>query len=210
MAGVLVPAWAVSLAKTSSTQPIPADDARPASNVGPTENNPRAGSGLLIPLMAADTSAHELAAFDAAAEGAAPPDKPLDDIQFVTQASAGAREEIESAQQALSQLKNPELRRVAQMLVSDHGSANERLSRLASAKGWPVSGPRAPTEPPSGTASSDFDAKWTAEMIAGHERAAALYRAEAKGGADQDLRNYASDTLPTIERHLAQLRTLQK
>ena len=43
-------------------------------------------------------------------------------------------------------------------------------------------------------------------MIAGHERSVALYRAQAQGGEDQDLRKYAHDTLPTIEHHLAELR----
>jgi putative membrane protein len=70
--------------------------------------------------------------------------------------------------------------------------------------------PQASAPPPSGTASSDFDAGWTAEMIAGHERSAALYRAQAQNGEDKDLRNYARETLPTIERHLAELRRLQK
>ena len=47
-------------------------------------------------------------------------------------------------------------------------------------------------------------------MIAGHERSVELYSAEAKGGEDKDVRKYASDTLPTIEHHLAELRRLQK
>jgi len=47
-------------------------------------------------------------------------------------------------------------------------------------------------------------------MLAGHERSMALYRAEAKSGEDPDLRQFAHDTLPTIEHHLAALRNLQK
>ncbi len=47
-------------------------------------------------------------------------------------------------------------------------------------------------------------------MIAGHERSVALYRAQATGGDDKDLRKYAKYTLPTIEKHLAELRRLQK
>ena len=47
-------------------------------------------------------------------------------------------------------------------------------------------------------------------MIAGHERSVALYRAQAQGGEDQDLRKYAHDTLPTIEHHLEELRRMQK
>ena len=144
------------------------------------------------------------------ANGATPIGKPIDDMQFVKQAAENGRHEILAAQEALPQLKSPELRRVAEMLVNDHGGANERLSRLAEAKGWPVPGPAAAASPPAGTSSSDFDAKFTADMIAGHERSAALYRAQAAGGEDKDLRKYAKETLPTIEKHLAELRRLQK
>jgi putative membrane protein len=47
-------------------------------------------------------------------------------------------------------------------------------------------------------------------MIAAHERSVAMYREQARSGEDNDLRKYASDTLPTIERHLAELKGLQK
>jgi len=194
----LVPAFALNL---------PDDQAQVSPSV---IENLNAGSGSLVPLMAADTQMHELATIDAPANGGAPVSQPVDDLQFVGQATESARMEIKSAQDALAQLKNPELKQIAQMLVSDHGAANERLSKLAETKGWPVLGPRAAAAPPAGTASSDFDAKWTADMIAGHERSVALYRAEAQSGEDQDLRNYARATLPTIERHLTRLRSLQK
>ena len=136
--------------------------------------------------------------------------KSVDDIAFVRQATENSRKEIKSARDALLQLKNPELNRIAEMLVNDHSGANERLAKIAEAKQWPLPAPQMQPAPPSGTASGDFDAKWTAEMIAGHERSIALYRAEAQGGEDKDLRKYARDTLPTIEHHLAELRRLQK
>ena len=197
-ASALAPVCAGTLATTGPAQQLP--DGRSVST----------GSGSVVPLMLADTQAHELTMVDAPASGGAPAASPIDDLQFVRQATENGRKEINSAQEALPQLHNPELKQVAQMLVSDHGSANERLSRIAETKGWAVPAPQAPGAPPSGTASSDFDAKWTAEMIAGHERSVALYRAQAQGGEDEELRKYARETLPTIEHHLAQLRSLQK
>ena len=41
-------------------------------------------------------------------------------------------------------------------------------------------------------------------------RIAALYSAQAQGGEDPDLRKYARETLSTIQKHLAELRRLQK
>ena len=96
------------------------------------------------------------------------------------------------------------------MLVNDHSGVNQRLSKIAEAKQWPLPAAQVQAAPPSGTANSNFDATWTAEMIAGHERSVELYHAEAQGGEDKDLRKFASDTLPTIEHHLAELRRLQK
>jgi len=212
LAVVAAPVWAVSVPNAGSPQPQDRETA-PAAQYAAADI--RGGSASLVPLMAAELMAIEMeanhaAAVDAGADGGGATGEPVDDISFVRKATESGRKEINSAREALPQLKQPELKRMAEMLVNDHSGANERLSKLAEAKQWPLPAPSTPAAPPSGTASSDFDAKWTAEMIAGHERSVALYRAQAQGGEDQDLRKYASDTLPTIERHLAELRRLQK
>jgi len=204
---VTAPAWAVSVSEVPNVQTPDNDEAPVAQYVAV---NVAAGSGTLVPLMAIEMEAHHAAAVDANAEPGGGASGISDDVAFVRQATENGRKEVKSARDALLQLKEPELKRIAEMLVTDHSGANERLSKIAEAKQWPVPAPQAAAPPPSGTASSDFDAKWTAEMIAGHERSIALYRAQAQNGEDKDLRKYASDTLPTIERHLAELRRLQK
>ena len=208
-AGIIAaPAWAVSLPAAGPAQPLP-DGTVTAASLSPGENL-TAGSASLVPLMAIDTQASHTSTVDAPATGGGEVGKPIDDITFVKKASESGHKEVNSAREALPQLKEPGLKRIAEMLVNDHSGANARLARIAEEKHWPV--PAAPTQgpPPSGTATADFDAKWTAEMIAGHERSIALYRAQAQAGEDPDLRKYARDTLPTIERHLAELRRLQK
>ena len=199
------PLWAVSLSATGPAQPLP--ESAVAQNMTAELT---AGSASLVPLMATDVQARKVTTVDASPQGGATVGKPLDDIQFVKQATENGRKEVHAARDALPQLKQPELKQIAEMLVKDHSGANEKLARLAEAKGWPVPAPSAPAAPPAGTASGNFDAKWTADMIAGHERSIALYRAQAQAGEDKDLRAYAKETLPTIEKHLAQLRSLQK
>jgi len=201
------PAWAVSVPGDVRAQ-------APDSSAAPTNQyiaaNLTSGSASLVPLMVIEMEAQHAAAVDAQAQAGGGSEQPVDDLAFVQKATESARKEISSARDALLQLKQPELIRVAEMLVKDHSGANARLAKLAEAKQWPLPAAPAQAAPPSGTASSDFDAKWTAEMIAGHERSVALYRAQATSGEDKDLRKYASETLPTIERHLAELRRLQK
>jgi len=204
------PAWAASLSTIDNAQSVP-DGAM--SNATFAADSWTAGSGTLVPVMAAEMQANRSYPIDAEtpeAGGAPAVGKPLNDIAFVRVATENGRKEVNSARDALPQLKAPELKRIAEMLVNDHRSANARLAQIAEAKQWPVPAPSVPAAPPSGSANSDFDDRWTAEMIAGHERSIALYRAQASSGEDQDLRNYARDTLPTIEHHLAQLKSLQK
>jgi len=207
--GILAaPAWAVSLPAADPAQP-PADSTIMLESLTPAESV-MAGSASLVPLMAADMQATQAEAVDAPATGGSEVGKPIDDITFVRKATESGYKEVTSAKEALPQLQQPELKRIAEMLVNDHTGANARLAKIAEVKHWPVPPPAPQAAPPSGTATGDFDAKWTAEMIAGHERSVALYRAQAKSGEDQELRKYARDTLPTIERHLAELKRLQK
>jgi putative membrane protein len=214
VAGLVVatPAWAVSLTATSPAQPMPVsvDATAPQPMETWTASPTTGGSASLVPLMAADMQAGHAASIQAPADAAGGAvGKPVDDVAFVRQATESGRKEMAAARDALPQLKNPGLKRIAEMLVSDHGAANAKLSKIAEAKGWPLPAPQAAT-PPAAGASTDFDAKWTADMIAGHEKSVALYRAQAQGGEDKDLRKYAQDTLPVIEHHLAELRSLQK
>ncbi len=208
LAGIAVtaPVWAVSVPENTNVQPQNGETATASSQY--IAANMTAGSASLVPLMAIEMEANHAAAVDAPAEGGG--GKSVDDIAFVRQATESSRKEIQSARDALLQLKNPELIRVAEMLVNDHSGVNQRLSKIAEAKQWPLPAAQVQAAPPSGTANSNFDATWTAEMIAGHERSVELYHAEAQGGEDKDLRKFASDTLPTIEHHLAELRRLQK
>jgi putative membrane protein len=206
---VTAQAWAVSMAAANPVQPMPEESLAAAAPLA--IESWTSGSATLVPLMAADLQSTHVTNVEAPADAAGGVvRKPIDDVAFVKQATESGRKEVAAAREALPQLKNPELKRIAQMLVNDHRDANARLSKIAEAKGWPVPAPQVAAPPPSGTAISDFDARWTAEMISGHERSVALYRAQAQSGEDRELRKYASDTLPTIEHHLSELRSLQK
>ncbi len=208
------PAWAVSLSATGPAQPPPSpslDADNPAAIPVAQVEMFAAGSAALVPLMAADMAANGNSSAEAsAAAGGDTVGKPVDDVSFVVLATQNGRKEMLAARDALPQLKDPSLKKLAEVLANHHDDANARLSKIAEAKGWPVPGPKRHEPPPAGSAHPDFDAKWTAEMIAGHERSVALYRAQAQGGEDKELRQYARDTLPTIEQHLEWLRRLQK
>jgi putative membrane protein len=206
----VLPAFAVALPTTGPAQPLPEHLATTVTMPVLAENI-TAGSASLVPLVASDLPAAQASIVDAGSPtGGGDIGKPVDDIDFVARASESARKEAAAARAALPQLNDPELKRLAQMLASDHENANARLARLAESKVWPLPAPTRQELRPAGTAAPDFDAIWTADMIAAHETAVALYGAQAQGGEDPDLRKYVRDTLPTIQNHLAELRRLQK
>jgi putative membrane protein len=203
------PALAASLVATGPAQPMPELGAVPVAL--PVAEEITAGSAALVPLMAADQPAEEVRAIDASAPaGGGDVGKPIDDISFLARATENARQEMSAARDALPLLQDPELKRVAEALIKEHGDADERMTRIAEAKMWPVPAAQRHDSPPAGAATPDFDALWTEDMISAHERSLALYSAQAQGGEDADLRKYARDTLPTIQHHLAELRRLQK
>jgi putative membrane protein len=207
--GVVAPAAAVSLAATGPAQPRP-DQGMSAVSM-PVAENLTAGSAALVPLVAAEIPATELSAIDTGAHtGGGDIGKPIDDISFLARATESARKEMSAARDALTQLTDPELKRVAEALIKDHTEANTRMARIADEKRWPLPAQPRGLAPPAGTAAADFDAVWTDDTILAHERALALYSAQAQGGEDSDLRQYARETLPTIQNHLAELRRLQK
>jgi putative membrane protein len=203
------PGLAASLAPTGPAQPMPELGAVPVAL--PVAEDLTAGSAALVPLMAADLPAEEAHVIDTSAPaGGGDVGKPIDDISFLARATESARQEMSAARDALPLLLDPELKRVAELLIREYGDADERMTRIAEAKMWPVPAPQRDDTPPAGAATADFDAVWTEDMISAHERSLALYSAQAQGGEDADLRKYARDTLPTIQHHLAELRRLQK
>jgi putative membrane protein len=54
-----------------------------------------------------------------------------------------------------------------------------------------------------------FDHRYISEMIAGHTRAIEVYKAEAADGKNSDLKSYAEDALPVLEKHLDAAKKLE-
>ena len=57
----------------------------------------------------------------------------------------------------------------------------------------------------SASGSGSFDDRFLADQIRMHREAISLYRAQASGGSDPELRQFARDQLPHLEHHLEML-----
>jgi putative membrane protein len=137
------------------------------------------------------------------------------DAAFVREAATASMTEVELGRLALQKATRPEVKSYAQMLVEDHGKANEELQSLASRKQLRVpdqpksyqKAEKARLEKLSGAA---FDDAFVKSMAADHEKAVSLFSKQASSGADADLKDWAQKTLPTLKQHLAKAQELAR
>lgn len=141
------------------------------------------------------------------ADTAPNPSASVRDEQFVMRASAGNRAEILFGHLAERRGQTQNERNFGRMLVHDHSHANMWLSHVADTLMLPMAkrpGPQAEAlyQRLQAAPADQFDAMFNQAMVRGHEQTAQLYRMEMHSGQNSELRRYASDTLPVVEKHL--------
>jgi putative membrane protein len=55
-----------------------------------------------------------------------------------------------------------------------------------------------------------FDRLYTQQQLEAHQQAVMLFTSESQSGKDSDLKNFAGQTLPTLQQHLSMAQQLQK
>lgn len=129
------------------------------------------------------------------------------DWQFLSAASTGGLAEVDTARIAEQQAATVPVKSFAQQMIADHGKANEKLTALANQLGAAP-----PTEPdPKQKAAATklktlsgaaFDRAYIRDQVKDHKETIALFQKEVKSGQDPQLKEFASQTLPTIKHHL--------
>jgi putative membrane protein len=135
------------------------------------------------------------------------------DAGFIKQAAADGQAEVELGQLASSKATRPEVKEFAQMMVSDHGKANDELKELASRKGVTL-----PTEPTAAQkaekarleklSGAAFDDAYTKAMEKDHRKAVNLFSKQAKSGSDNEVKQWAEEKLPKLKEHLTKAEQL--
>jgi putative membrane protein len=145
------------------------------------------------------------------AQGAAP----MTDQQFVDFAAQTDMLEANLGQLAATKTSSQGVKDYAQMLVTDHSDDYTQLGVVADKnslvvpKGLDAAYDKmiAPFKNPKGPA---FDHRYIQEMIAGHTKAIQVYTKEAGDAQSADLKAYANQTLPTLQKHLDGAKNLAK
>lgn len=135
------------------------------------------------------------------------------DRQFIKKAAEGGLAEVQLGQLATEKAASPEVKQFGQRMVDDHTKANDQLKQVASQKGVNVpeklsakdEATKARLEKLSGEA---FDRAYMKDMVTDHTQDVTEFRTASKTAKDPDVKNFASQTLPTLEEHLKQAKDI--
>jgi len=135
------------------------------------------------------------------------------DRQFIKKAAAGGLAEVELGKLASEKAESPDVKQFGQRMVDDHTKANDQLKQVASEKGVTVpeklnakdAATKARLEKLSGKA---FDRAYMSDMVTDHTKDVSEFRMESKNAKDPDVKNFASQTLPTLKDHLKEAKSI--
>ncbi len=129
------------------------------------------------------------------------------DEEFVLAAAEGGLFEVKLGELAVKKGSSPEIRELGQMMVDDHSKVNQELAALAQKKNIVL-----PTELGDEKKAlydelekkqgRDFDKAYADLMVKDHKKDIEKFEKEANKGEDAELKNFASDKLPTLRHHL--------
>ena len=133
---------------------------------------------------------------------------------FYTSAARGGLAEVEMGKLAQAKATNPEVKKFAQLMVTDHTKANDELKTLASAKNLTLpteisSSQRSTIEELNGLSGAEFDRTYVNEMVEDHEADVQLFEDQAENGGDAEVKAFAAKTLPTLKKHLELIKDIQ-
>jgi putative membrane protein len=131
----------------------------------------------------------------------------VSDQRFMKEAAQGGMAEVELGKLAVQNASSDEVKKFGQRMVDDHSKANDKLKELASAKG--VTLPQAPNARQKATkdqlsklSGDQFDKAYMKDMLKDHKQDIAAFQSESNTGHDADVKNFATQTLPTLRDHL--------
>jgi putative membrane protein len=131
------------------------------------------------------------------------------DKQFMMTAAKDGMREVHMGQMAVQQGQSAEVKKLGNMIVTDHTKANGQLMEIATRRGVKPD-LRHRMDKMSKKEMANFDQAWLAMMVNDHQKDIALYQTQAQQGADPDLKAFAKKTLPVLQKHLKAVQSAQK
>jgi putative membrane protein len=136
------------------------------------------------------------------------------DNNFLIQAVTSGVGEVQFSQLAEKNASNADVKEYAARLVKEHKDANNKL--LERARGLKVAvvtgldkDQRTAWSNLSKLKGDEFDREYMHKMVEDHEKAIKLFEDYAKTGTNDELKQFASKTVPTLKHHLEEAKKIQ-
>ena len=135
------------------------------------------------------------------------------DQKFAADAAKDSMAEIELGKLALDKSKDARVREFAERMIQDHSKANRQLESIAGS--WGIFLPseagetlQEPMKKLSGLSGKNFDRAYAQAMVKDHEKAVKLFEQCERQCANQEVREFAKQTLPVLREHLTMARQM--
>ncbi|MBB4198937.1 putative membrane protein [Rhodoblastus sphagnicola] len=127
---------------------------------------------------------------------------------FVTEAANSGEFEIQSSKLALDR-GDQVSKTFAEQMITDHQKVGSQLKALVQSKNIKVTIPdgvsssqQSMLDKLKSLKGADFDKKYRDDQYSGHKSTLALFERYAKSGDNPDLKQWAEQTAPALQRHL--------
>jgi putative membrane protein len=134
------------------------------------------------------------------------------DADFVKAAASGGLMEVELGRHAMEHAESPRVRAFGERMASDHGRSHEALKAVAKREGLAL--PSAMSEEHRKAADEltklrgrELDEAYMKAMVEDHEKDVEAFREQAEQGKSA-VDRWAAETLPTLEAHLRQAKSV--
>ena len=131
------------------------------------------------------------------------------DRQFLMMAAKDGMREVHMGQMAVQQGQSAEVKKLGNMIVSDHTKANNQLTEIATKRGVKLD-MRHKMDKMSKKDMENFDQAWLGMMVNEHQKDIAAFQRQAQGNGDPEVKAFAQKTLPVLQKHLKAVQSAQK
>jgi putative membrane protein len=138
-----------------------------------------------------------------------------DDSMFVMEAAIGGLMEVQAGQIAQQNASSQRVKDFGGMMVTDHSKANDELKSYAAGHGitLPDSLPADKQKHINSMRAmkgSGFDKHYVGMMVEDHQKDVAKFKKESTSANDAQLKQWAGNTLPVLQKHLDSIQAIKK
>ena len=135
------------------------------------------------------------------------------DKMFMKKAAEGGMAEVQLGQLAAEKASSNDVKQFGQQMVDDHGKANDQLKSIAEQKGVTLptdlnAKDKAEKNRLAKLSGEQFDRAYMRHMVADHVKDVSEFKKESTSAKDNDVKNFASQTLTVIEGHLDKAKSI--